>query len=245
MDRIDRWAYQNRWRHRHPLEKLLLAGGMLLLSLVLPPFPAAVLITAIMAAVALAAGIPLRVYLSLFTIPAGFLLAGAAGLLVSVAPGAGGGWSLGLSAAGLPAAGRVLARSLAAISCLHVLVMTTPLVDLAGLLRRARVPDAVLDLVMLTYRFLFLFADTLNAMRLAQTIRLGYCGPRTSYRSLALLAAALLGRVLDRARRLEVGLALRGYQGRLPVLPGEHPLSRRTVGGILALEAAVAVLSLW
>ena len=47
---IDRHAWTNRWSDRHPLEKLVPAGGMLLAALVLPPWPAAPLIIAVMLA---------------------------------------------------------------------------------------------------------------------------------------------------------------------------------------------------
>lgn len=37
MQAIDHYAWTNRWRNRHPLEKLLPALTLLLLTLVLPP----------------------------------------------------------------------------------------------------------------------------------------------------------------------------------------------------------------
>jgi len=41
---IDRHAWTNRWRDRHPLEKLVPAGGMLLVALILPPWPTALFV---------------------------------------------------------------------------------------------------------------------------------------------------------------------------------------------------------
>ena len=46
------------------------------------------------------------------------------------------------------------ARSLAALAALLGLVLTTPLPDLLGLLRRLRRPDVLLDLMVLCYRML-------------------------------------------------------------------------------------------
>jgi cobalt/nickel transport system permease protein len=43
MHLIDRVAHTNRWSARHPRDKLLLGGGLLILSVVLPPVPGAIL----------------------------------------------------------------------------------------------------------------------------------------------------------------------------------------------------------
>jgi hypothetical protein len=48
---------------------------------------------------------------------------------------------------------------------------------------------------------------------------------RRGIRSLGLLAATLLGRSLARARRLEIGLAARGFEGELKVLTPPRALS--------------------
>lgn len=245
MYQIDRHAHTNRWRHRHPVEKLTLALGMLLLSLLLPPYPGALLIfSAMTVATVGGAGIPLGAYLRLLLAPAGFALAGAATMVVSLTIGPGTGWHFTLSPLGITMASRLLLRSLAAVSCLYCLALTTPVVDLLPVLRRWRVPEIVIDLMLLIYRFLFVLTATVQAMRVAQAARLGYGSLRQTRRSLSLLAAALFGQVLGRARRLETGLAARGYDGRLLVLSMEYPLSRLALGGVIALEVLIAVLSL-
>ena len=66
---------------------------------------------------------------------------------------------------------------------------------------------------MLIYRFLFVLADTFAGMQAAQEARLGHVGWRRRIRSSGVLAANLLPRAMDRARRLETGLAARGWSG--------------------------------
>jgi cobalt/nickel transport system permease protein len=56
-----------------------------------------------------------------------------------------------------------------------------------------------------------------------------------------MLMAALLPRVLGRARRLENGLAARGYGGELRFIAIERPSSRARQLGIVTVLAAVAV----
>jgi len=242
---IDYCANTNRWHERHPGEKLLLAGGMLLLSLVLPPVPGCVIILAVMVAAAMAgAGIPVRTYLRIFAVPMGFLLAGAVSLMVSLQFGHRGGLHLTFSHEGLVTAAKVTLRSTAAISCLLFLAMTTPMASLLILLRRMRVPAGVVDLMALTYRFLFIFTETLQTMARAQASRLGYGTFRRAYRSLAMLTVSFFGRVLDRVRRLETGLASRGYEGEMRVLADERGPQRLALLGIVALEVLVLLLSI-
>ncbi|MHB9144482.1 MAG: cobalt ECF transporter T component CbiQ [Symbiobacteriia bacterium] len=241
---IDAHAYANRWRRRHPLEKLALSGGMLLLSLVLPPYPGAVVVFVVMALfTVLGAGIPSGFYVKLLLLPLGFALTSTAALAVSVAVGPGTAWHVAFSPAGARVAYDLLLRSLGAVSSLYFLALTTPMVDLLSILRRWGLPAFLLDVMLLTYRFLFVLTDIAGATRTAQASRLGYGSPRLAYRSLGLLVASLFGRVLDRARRLEYGLAARGYEGNLNVLPSEQALSVSSLGGIAALELAVIAFS--
>ncbi len=240
---VERWAYANRLGRRHPAEKLALAGGMLLLSLTLPAYPGAMLIAGVMAVAAVGvAGISPAAYLRMLRVPAGFVLAGAAAMAVSVAPGRDG-WHVALSPEGVAVAASTALRSLAAVCSMSFLALTTPVAELVGLARRWPRLGTAAEVALLVHRFLNVLAGTLTAMRVAQESRLGYASPRQAYRSLAALAACLLPRALDRAHRLERGLAARGYQGGLPVLPSaRRPLSFAALAGILALELVVAAL---
>ena len=61
MRAIDQHAWTNRWRNWHPAEKLLPAGGLLILTLILPPLTTAPLVLAGMALTTVrGAGVPLR-----------------------------------------------------------------------------------------------------------------------------------------------------------------------------------------
>jgi cobalt/nickel transport system permease protein len=236
---IDRAAWTNRWRHLPALEKLVFAGGLLGLSLALPPLAAAPVILVVTALATIAgAGVAARDWLAVMAVPAGFLAASAPLLAVAVD------WSDGLSIAlapGGPAAAlAVVVRSLAAVSCLAFLVLTTPVIDLLALLRRAGLPPAVREVTMLTYRLVFVVLDCAAAGRRAQTARQGYSGLRNSVRSLGWLAAGLLHRALDRGRRLETGLAARAFDGDLRVLEPARPASPARLAAIGAVLLAVA-----
>jgi cobalt/nickel transport system permease protein len=209
MYAIDRYAWTNRWYRHHPGERLLLAGGGLLLALALPPLTAGPLLCALMAgATVVGARVPARAFLGVMALPAGFLLTSAPFLALSL--DLSDGVRLAYSPAGAAAALTVTLRSLGALSCLACLALTTPVAELVPWLRRVGVPAAVVEIALLIYRLIFIFME----------------------------------RALERARRLEVGLAARGYVGELRVLTPQRRLSPRRLAGIGGLLLAVALGSL-
>lgn len=241
---IDRHAWTNRWRAHHPGERLLLAGGGLLLALTLPPLTAGPLLVALMAAATVAgAGVPPRAFLGVMAVPAGFLLAGAPFLAVSL--DLKDGVHLGWSATGAVLALSVSLRALGATACLAFLALTTPAAELVPWLRRLGVPAVLIEIALLIYRLIFILMERAAAGRQAQAARLGYRDARRGLRSLALLVATLLQRALERARRLEVGLAARGYTGELRVIGPVRVLSRGRLaanGGVLVAVALGALM---
>lgn len=238
MSPADRVAHTNRWRRRSLLEKTALGLGMLILAVALPPFPAAPVIAVVMAAAALiGAAVPFRLWLSCLLAPMGFLLAGAVSLAFQWD---GGGFSLAPN--GLHLAAGLAARSLAGVCCLLFLALTTPTSDLVNGLRRIGLPAELAEIALLMYRFLFLLADVALAMNAAQAARLGHVGMRRRLHSLGLLVANLLPRALERARRLEIGLAARGWTGELRVLSPRVKPSLPALAAIGVVEGGVLLL---
>lgn len=237
---IDQCLYANRWRHRHAGEKLLLAGGMLLLAVALPPFPTSLLIAATMTVVSLVfARIPWRTFLRVVTLPVGFAVISAATLLLSVSAN----WQFGIQPHARAQASGLLARALAAVCCLSFLILTTPIEEILALLRRAGLPVAIAELMLAMHRFITIFAETARAMWLSQTARCGYATPKHAWRSVSLLAASLFIHSLDRARRMETGLAARGYDGEVKLLAPRQAISFAAVCAILGLEAVIGLLA--
>jgi cobalt/nickel transport system permease protein len=243
MRLIDRTAHGNRWRHRHPVEKLAPALGLIVVTAVLPPMVTAppVLAATTLAAIA-GAGVPAATWLRVLSIPAAFLALGLPGLLVSIetTPHLAFAWAPG----GLALAVDVGLRALAAAACLAFLVLTTPVADLVHGLRRLGVPKPFVEVMLLTYRLIFVLLDTAAQGMRAEAARLGFAGGRQRCRSAALLAGGLLQTALGRARRLEAGLAARGYRGDLPVLADRRPPSAAVLAATLALVGAVAAVGL-
>ena len=215
---IDACAHTSRW-HAHGGPVTLFCAGLMVCVLAAPPLAAGPLVwvAASLAAVA-GAGVPARLFFGAMLVPAGFLLTSAAALCVTLgfSPG---GVVLGLSGAGAWTALTAGLRALGAVAVTLCFACTVPTAAWMALLRRAGVAEALLDLIMLIYRMLFVLDDARLAILRAQDNRLGFRTVRVALRSTARAAASLFLRSLHKAARLEQGLAARGYTDRLPVLP--------------------------
>jgi len=234
-------AFTNAWRHRNPWEKVLFGGGLLLVTFFVPPYPWCVAIALLVTLAATAgARIPARSWLGILSVPVSFAILTTLGILVQL-NSVGGHLSVGLDWNGLPFAGGLLLRSIAAMSCLAFIGWTTPLMEITPVFQRLGIPAVLIDLALMIYRFLFVTATTLGEMKRAQSWRLGRADYRSRMRAISMLASGLFLRCVQRARRLEDGIEARGYQGRLWVLAPRQAPSPGVIAGILALQAGVLI----
>jgi cobalt/nickel transport system permease protein len=239
---VDDAAWSSAWRRRSPGDKLLLCLGLVVCALALPAWPGSVLVG--LTAVVLALGparVPVRTFGRAVRWPLAFIVIGALTAVVQV-DGDGVDWA---PDAGVQA-GSLIGHALAGSAAVLLLATTTPMSDLLPALRRLRVPAAVIEVASVTYRLLFVLLESLRTIREAQTARMGYSTLRRTYRSSGALAAAVLTRSFDRARRLQAGLAGRGMETGLRVLPEVLPSSRlflaATGTGLAGIVAASLVL---
>ncbi len=235
---IETASYANRWRRVSPGAKAGFAMAGLLAAFLADSAQAALLLALLFALLTcLGARVPVWLWLRVAVLPLGFLALGGLTLAFSWAPDSGWHWAP-------DAGGRIpglLGRSLASLSVLLFLVLSTPLPDLLGLLRRLRCPEVLLDLMVVAYRMLSVLGAVGRDMRRSQEARLGYASPRRSLRSLGLLLANLVLEVWFRARGLQLAAAARNGEGGLRFLPPDFTHARRDGG--LALLAGCCLLA--
>ncbi|MEW5726955.1 MAG: cobalt ECF transporter T component CbiQ [Pseudomonadota bacterium] len=234
MTGLDRLAQASRWRTRSLAEKALLSLGLLVLAVGLPPWPGGAVVLAVAMAATLRAGVPAGEWARAAAPALGFLALGALALAVSLD-----------GRVTVEPARDLLLRGSAAVAALLLLATTTPAADLVRGLRRLGLPPELAEMALATYRFIFLLADSARSIHAAQAARLGTVGWRRSLTSLGLLVAMLLPRALDRARRLEMGLAARGFDGSLPTLAPGRPASAAGMATVAAVLAVVLGVGLW
>lgn len=237
---VDDAAWASAWRRRAPGDKLLLCGGLVVAALVLPAWPGSALVGVVAVGLALGpAGVPAGTFARAVRWPLAFVAVGALTAVVEV-----GGGGLGWAPDAAARAGSLVGHALAGSAAVLLLATTTPVSDLLPALRRAWVPAAVVEVAAVVYRLLFVLLDSLRTIREAQTARMGYSSLRRSYRSSGALAAAVLVRSWDRARRMQEGLAGRGLETGLRVLPETLPSSTAFLATATAGIAGIAAASL-
>jgi cobalt/nickel transport system permease protein len=239
-------ARGNGLRETAPWLKLLLGVASILLCVSSPGPIAPLLVAASMsAAILLLAKIPARFYARLLLIPVSFAVMGIIVILFVT-----GGGTVLIEVPGLPLAVTtdganlailVLARVFGGMCSLYFIALTTPMTEVFDLLHRLRVPTVLIDLAMLTYRFIFILIDEAGEIYRSQVMRLGYGRFRESVNSLGMLAGALFIRTWESGEALVMAMDARCYDGVLAV-----PEESQTVSGLsLALALAYLGAVLW
>jgi cobalt/nickel transport system permease protein len=199
----------------------------------------------------------LALVLALFLLPLPFLLtadkalgrqgadhdqpdAGAAG----DGPAEGPTWNWGIvrvSPRGFLVALVVAGKALTMISLMLVLLATAPLEATLKAARSLGVPGVLVQVALLTYRYLFLLADELGRLRIALRVR-GYRNRanRHSYRTLGHVAGTLLVRGYERAERVGQAMRCRGFDGRFRTLTA----FRTTAADLLAFGLLLLIVGL-
>ena len=242
MRLVDRNAQTNRWREVAAAEKAAFALGVMVLALVSDSWMVQVsIVVGLAAAMRFGAGISARDMAFAASVPAGFILAGSLAQIVTLRSG-GAIPGIGLSVEAMAPAAFVALRSLAGVMGLLFLALTTPLTDILRLLRRVGLGVELSDIALMMFRFVWLTLDCLESSRRSQANRLGFDGYRRSLRSSGMLLASLLPRVLSRARRLEAGLAARGYVGELKFITRERPVRTARLVAATALILGLGIV---
>lgn len=174
--------------------------------------------------------IPLKFYLKLLALPAGFVLTSA--FIIAFFFGTGdilfsldiAGYTLAVKSGGLNMALLVLSRTIGGMSCLFFLSLTTPMVELFAVLKATRFPDSFVEIAMMMYRYIFVFLEVAMGIRYAQTVRLGYRDLRTSFRSLVMLGTNLFIRSWEQGEKLYLSMNSRCYDGKMILLEEKRPV---------------------
>lgn len=246
MRAIDRCAQTNRWRHHAAGEKFLFSFGVMIMSLSSRNAGVQVaLLASMLFLMTFGARIACRDIARASRVPLLFIATGTLAQLFSVSSE---GYAPNLAwvaSADIHQALFVALRSIACVSALLFLALTTPLSSILQLLQRMGLNAEIADIAMVMFRIIWVLLDCLDAGRQSLDARLGYSGNRRLLRSNGLLLASLLPRVFARARRMETGLAARGYTGRLNFISIERPASNARMLLIGCILVPLFALTWW
>lgn len=252
MLEIDKLCYTSRLRYVNAGEKCFFSLASVILCIVSRSIPAALLL--LLASTYLTVqrgGISLGRWLKYLTLPLFFLLLSTGAILINIS-------QVPLDAFALPVgslyltgsregvfqAVQLILTALACMSALFFLSFNTPMTDILAVLESCRLPRLLIELMMLTYRFIFLLLENASSMLLSQNARLGNKDLRTSLKSRGLLASMLFIRAMRQAGSLYDAMESRCYDGQIRVLREHQPPRRGEILCIAAFELLLLLLAL-
>ena len=246
---LDDYALASPLRHHSNWFKLAIVAFGLLVGVSSPSPATPIFITLSMGFATIFFGkIPLKFYLKLVLLPLGFAATGSIVILFFF--GTGGevfsfeilGYRLVANTEGVEMALLVISRTVSGMSCVFFLALSTPMIELFAVVKRSGIPDSVVELSMLMYRYIFLFLDVAMSIKDAQTIRLGYTNFRRSVYSIAMLASTLFIRSWEQGEKLYIAMDSRCYDGKLTVFEAKRPI--RAPEAVLASVYAILAIVL-
>src|SRR3990167_4728015 len=123
------------------------------------------------------------------------------------------GYKLVLKEEGLWNGLQTCSKVLGGISLVILLSFNTTISQLCAGLKWFRVPNTIIDLLALMYRYIFLFLDEVDTMWTAQRTRLGHTSWKKTIKSFGILGGMLVIRAFARAEQTYEAMHARGYEG--------------------------------
>lgn len=247
---IDKYAYFNQLKDIHPVEKMIFALFLLLFGLIVKDTLTSLITFIVMSAfIIFGAKIPITYYVKLLLLPSFFLLTGLVSILISFAnqhdiiPAtvwsiSVGIWKIFISETSVHTAIQLAFTVIGSMSCLYFLILTTPIHSMLHILQKLKVPSLLIELIEITYRFIFIFLESALNIYQAQNSRLGYMTVKQSIHSISLLVASLFTEIFKRAKDITVAMNARGYSGEIHYME----LSFRHSVKYLSMFSTVSIL---
>lgn len=116
---------------------------------------------------------------------------------------------IGMSTVSLNLASKLFLRILSSLVATYFFILTVPFQQLVFLLHKMKVPKFLLDIIILMYRFIFMFIYEFIVMRDTLDFKFGFKTKKHTYKSLGLLANNLFSKLMKANEHLNQMLELR------------------------------------
>ena len=239
---LDDYAHSNGIRNVNEYFKVLFAILTMLVSLIstspVVPLTIFFLLTFL---IIFKAKIPSKFYLKFITVP--FIFAFITFVFMAIFFGTGlpilkfGIFNLAVTADGFNLGFLVLARIMGGFSCLAFLALTTPMTEIFSILEDIKIPQIVLELAMLMYRYIFVFLDEAINMYHSQETRLGYSSIKKTYKSMGMLASNLFIRTWLRGEQIYITMESRCYGGSIKTFKTRKGIGTKNILLLLFFES--------
>ena len=227
---IDDYAYKNKLYKVNPNKKFIIGMLLLILSLINPFNYISLLIIALMSfVIVVIAKIELKDYLHFIKIPLTFLIISIIMILLNFSHNKEiflysikiGNLYVGVTNESLKSAMHLFFRALSCLTCIYFIMLTTPFYQLIFVFKKLHLPDVVLEISMLMYRFIFIFMEEVSDIRKSQELRFGYIKLKNGYNSFGLLVSMLFKRMMIRYDEMSIALDMKLYDGTFHIVGDE------------------------
>ena len=219
---IDDYAYKNKLSKVNPNMKFAIGMLLLILSLINPYNYISLIIIAIMSLVIVGiAKIELKDYIHFIKIPLVFLIISIIMILLTFSKDKEvllysikiGSLYIGVSNESIISSTHLFFRALSCLTCIYFIMLTTPFNQLIFVFKKLHLPDIVLEISMLMYRFIFIFMEEVADIRKSQELTFGYINLKNGYNSFGLLVNMLFKRMMIRYDEMSIALDMKLYDG--------------------------------
>lgn len=252
MNSIDKFAYISGLKKVNPMEKFIFAMVTMIVCIALNNIIDSIIILLLMAMITVILGkMPLKTYIKLMSLPLVFLILGVITIAINVVANSEGllfsfsifSMKLGCTYESILTAIRLFLKSIASVSCLYFLTLTTPIFEVLSVLKKLKVPKLFIELMELIYRFIFVLLDTANMIYISQNSRLGYSTLKTGFSSLGKLITILFISAYKRSQDIYDAMESRCYDGDINLLENNYTYSYKNIALIVVMEIFLIIIS--
>lgn len=226
MLEIDNCAYLNNIKDVNPLIKLGITFIGVIASMLTQNANIHILIMLFMTALILfIARVDMKLYIKCLKIPIIFLIIGIGLNLINISFENKDyifnvnilGLYIGTTELAVKISVNILLRAMSCIISIYFLILTTPFNQLIIVLKKLHIPHTLIELMILIYRFIFIFIEEAEEIYKSQQLKFGYTNLRTSYNSMSLLIKTLFFRMMRRYEDMSISLDIKLYDGKFHV----------------------------
>ena len=123
-------------------------------------------------------------------------------------------------------------RALSGVSSMYMLALSTPLNEIIYVMKKARTPQIIIELMYLVYRFIFIMRDSYKSMRKSIESRLGFIDYRTSLLSFGKIISNILIVSLRKSNSFYDAMESRCYRGEIRFFIKEKRINKKVIIGM-------------
>ena len=247
-------AQKNGLREVNTNLKLATGLGAILLCLLSTSYIAPLFIALVLTcAILFLARVDAKTYAGLFIVPLWFAIMSVAGIILitggedvfwnwDILPS----FSLSVTRESINQGIFVFCRVLGGMSAMCFIALTTPMTSIFTAFRQYRIPEIIIELMMIIHRTIFILMDQVVQIYTAQVMRLGYSTIKESIHSCASLCGAAFIASWNAGEDLMRAMDARCYSGKFAVLGENRPVEKKPLLALVAflsISTAIVILS--